>query len=283
MRLKNRKFSKSNNIPIDYISGQVKLINWDADFKNNLYGEELFEHYEQNGKQIILEKELVPIFLREDSKFIAQNSADDYIEYYKLNEADIGNLLTRSLSLDFSNENKVFSVFPQEEALFAEDVRQIMDESIYEHGYSEWRACVITNELHGHLGIYAVIGAKMGIRVREYFRVGVDDIHITSFAGTTPPFSCLNDGLQVSTGGTLGHGLINVAGTAQTKPAATFSFKNQEVYMELKPEYWEQIKKDIGYGVKTYGLGTEKYWAFVRKLALKYWHDWDRHHIFIMN
>lgn len=86
------------------------------------------------------------------------------------------------------------------------DVVPIIDSAISRHGPSEWRAGVLTNELHGHLGIYATIGVKMGIRAREYFNIGVDDIFVTTYAGHKPPISCMNDGLQVGTGASVGHG-----------------------------------------------------------------------------
>ncbi len=47
----------------------------------------------------------------------------------------------------------------------------------------------------------ATIGVKMGIRAREYFNIGVDDILVTTYAGHKPPVSCMNDGLQVGNGG----------------------------------------------------------------------------------
>ena len=74
----------------------------------------------------------------------------------------------------------------------------------------EWKIVVLTNEFHEHMGIYSILGAKMGLRAREYFHLGIDELEILSFAGSTPPVSCLNDGLQVSTGATLGHGTITL-------------------------------------------------------------------------
>ncbi len=278
------EFLSNNKIPLNLIEGQVLVNNWRNSLKYNLYADEIEKQYKKNQNKIVLEKELVSCFLKENSAFKLQVSNETNNQYvFDSEKQSPDELLNNTLTQDFSKENKVFATFPQDKGVFAEDVQQIMDETMFMHGYSEWRACVITNELHGHLGIYAVVGAKMGIRAREYFRIGVDDIEITTYAGTTPPFSCLNDGLQVGTGGTLGHGLIEVDTTVKTKPAATFQFKNNSVYMELKPEYWDQVKKDIKYGVVTFGMDTEKYWAYVRKLALKYWHDWDRHHIFIIN
>jgi pyrimidine-specific ribonucleoside hydrolase len=177
-------------------------------------------------------------------------------------------------------ENRVFHVFPENSELYAEDVAPFVNPIIRLHGKKEWRSGVLTNELHGHLGIYAIIGVKMGIRVREYYNIGVDDIYIVTCAGSRPPVSCMNDGLQVSTGGTLGHGLITVVQETPPRPEATFTFKNKSIRMTLKPEYAGQIRADVEEGIRLYGNLTEPYWEHIRTLAIKYWLEFDRHEIF---
>ena len=178
------------------------------------------------------------------------------------------------------SESRVLFGFPTSKEIYASDVAPIIDTAISRHGMSEWRAAVLTNELHGHLGIYATIGVKMGIRAREYFNIGVDDITVTSLAGSTPPISCMNDGLQVATGGTLGHGLITVAPTEHPHPEAEFSFKGKTIRLKLKSRYAERIARDVRKGVEMYGGSTEQYWQYIRSLALQYWKEFDRHEIF---
>ena len=180
------------------------------------------------------------------------------------------------------SESRVFYGFPVCGALYAEDVVPIIDSAISRHGPSEWRAGVLTNELHGHLGIYATIGVKMGIRAREYFNIGVDDIFVTTYAGRKPPISCMNDGLQVGTGASVGHGLIAVAENDRPRPEARFTFKDKTVRLALKPEYADRIRRDVKRGIELYGDLTEPYWQYVRALALRYWLDFDRHEIFDM-
>lgn len=177
-------------------------------------------------------------------------------------------------------EGKIFYHFPVAEEYYIRDLMPIIARTVNRYGASEWRAAVLTNELHGHLGIYATLGVKMGIRAREYFNVGVDDIVVTSYAGSKPPVSCLNDGLQVSTGGTVGHGLIHIASDEEVRPEATFAFKGRSVTLRLKPEYARQVQEDLKKGIALYGAGTEENWQYVRKLAIQYWQDWDRHEIF---
>ncbi|MDR1675547.1 MAG: nucleoside hydrolase [Tannerella sp.] len=188
--------------------------------------------------------------------------------------------IVRILTGKPDSESRVFYGFPEDPGLYADDVAPTVRDILARHGQSEWRAGVLTNELHGHLGIYAIIGVKMGIRAREYFNIGVDDIKVTSYAGSQPPISCLNDGLQVSTGATLGHGLICVSPEERIRPEATFTFKNRTLRLRLKPEYAQQIRRDVEEGIRLHGNLTEAYWMHVRTLAIRYWLAFDRHEIF---
>lgn len=172
----------------------------------------------------------------------------------------------------------VFSIFPESQELFSPEIN--VKEIIHRHGHTEWRAGVLTNELHGHLGIYAIIGVKMGIRATELLQTGTDDIKVTTYAGTKPPVSCMNDGLQVSTGGTIGHGLFFVSDEKEIRPAATFSFRGNVITLSLSPLYSAQIKHDVTEGIRRYGLHTESYWQYIRQLAIRYWEQFDRKEIF---
>lgn len=172
----------------------------------------------------------------------------------------------------------VFRQFPEEPSLYSPEIQ--VQEIIKRHGSAEWRAGVLTNELHGHLGIYAVVGVKMGTFANELLETQIDDIRVTSYAGSRPPLSCMNDGLQVSTGATVGHGLFRVADIKNVRAEATFYFWNREVTLQLKPEYSVLIQDNISEGVCLYGTHTEAYWEYVRKLAIRYWLAFDRHEIF---
>lgn len=172
----------------------------------------------------------------------------------------------------------VFVEFPEDPELYSPEIH--VQEIIRRHGSSEWRAGVLTNELHGHLGIYAIIGVKMGLYANELLGTKPDEVRITSYAGSHPPLSCMNDGLQVSTGATVGHGLFKVAGGTETRPEATFSCWNRSITLQLKTEYFIRIQNDITEGICRHGLHSEKYWEHVRRLAIRYWLEFDRHNIF---
>lgn len=164
---------------------------------------------------------------------------------------------------------------------YADDVRDIVGNCIQRYGEEEWRAVTLTNEIHGHLGIYSTLGAKMGIRARELFRErGAEgEMQVLSFAGSVPPVSCLNDGLQVSTGASMGHGLFAVSAQNPVSVRAQFTCGDASFGLRLKPDYELLVKSDIQKGVAQYGH-TPAYWNYVRSLALTYWRDWNRTQLF---
>jgi pyrimidine-specific ribonucleoside hydrolase len=170
--------------------------------------------------------------------------------------------------------------FPVKRELYTYDVRLIMDSAITRYGLDEWKACVLTDEFHGHLGVFSIVGAKMGMRARDFFGIGTDLLEVVSYAGTKPPFSCMNDGIQVSTGATLGQGTIKVESHTISKPTAIFTYKGQSIKITLNPEYLAQVKADIHKGITQFGLADENYWSLIRQNALIYWMEWDRNKIF---
>ena len=180
----------------------------------------------------------------------------------------------------FSERNIVFNRFPVQHELFNYDIRPIIDSAIARYGDDEWKANVMTDEFHRHLGVFSIVGAKMGVKARELFGVGSDLLEVTSYAGTKPPYSCLNDGIQVSTGATLGMGTIHLASHSKTKPSAIFTFKDRSIRISLKKEYLEKVDADINEGIRKFGLMDDGYWKLIRHNALKYWVEWDRNKIF---
>ena len=179
-----------------------------------------------------------------------------------------------------TDHNVVFNRFPIQREMFNYDVRPIIDSAIARYGYEEWKANVMTDEFHGHLGVFSIVGAKMGIKAREIFGVGADMLEVVTYAGTKPPYSCLTDGIQVSTGATLGMGTIQLASDNKVQPSAVFTYKNRSIRITLKKEYLEQVDKDINEGIIKFGLMDDGYWKLIRHNALKYWLEWDRNKIF---
>jgi pyrimidine-specific ribonucleoside hydrolase len=170
--------------------------------------------------------------------------------------------------------------FPVNPELYVYDVRQILEPAISKYGIDEWKACTLTDEFHGHLGVFSIVGAKMGILAREYFGIGTDLLEIGSFAGSVEPFSCMNDGLQVSTGATLGQGSIHLISDTVARPQAVFTYGSKSILIKLKDKYLTELKVVIAKGVKNYGLQDEDYWNLIRQTSIKFWLEWDREKIF---
>ncbi len=176
--------------------------------------------------------------------------------------------------------NQVIKEFPADPGFYFDDLSGSVTAIIEKYGIDEFSSCVISNELHRHLGVFTVIGVKMGIRAREYFATGVDEFTVRSLAGSTPPISCFNDGIQVSTGATPGHGLLTVVNDQPARPSAEFTYLSRTVRLTLKPEQSEKIISELKEFNFVYGLDSNTYWELVRKNSIKYWLSMDRHEIF---
>ena len=168
---------------------------------------------------------------------------------------------------------------PSDPSFFREDIQPFVKKIIEKYGLEEWKAALLTNEFHRHLGIYSIIGAKMGIRAREILHAPMDGIHVVSKAGNRPPLSCMNDGLQVATGASLGRGAIRILDTA-ISPAAEFVYQGKNLTLKIKKEVSEMIKKDIDSAVLEFGGVNREYFVHIRKLSINYWLELNRKKIF---
>jgi pyrimidine-specific ribonucleoside hydrolase len=166
-----------------------------------------------------------------------------------------------------SGNNVVFNRFPDKREMFNYDICPIIDSALARYGYDEWKANVITVEFHDHLGIKA----------REFFGVGPDMLNVVTYAGSKPQYSCLNDGIQVSTGATLGMGTIYLSSDSLTMPSAISTYKGRSILINLK-----KVDTDINKGIVKFGLLDDGYWKIIRRNARKYWLEWDRNKIFDM-
>lgn len=97
---------------------------------------------------------------------------------------------------------------------------------------------------HGHLGPYAVIGYRMGIIANK--KLGDDPFCKSAkvYTGTTPPVSCIIDGIQLSSNCTLGKGKITVENKNLAKAEFT-SDDNKKITISLKPEIKNEIDTTV--------------------------------------
>ena len=64
---------------------------------------------------------------------------------------------------------------------------------------------------HGHLGPFLVLGLRMGILARKMLKPhGVHGLSVTVWTRREPPQSCIIDGIQISSGCTMGKGNMKV-------------------------------------------------------------------------
>jgi len=97
-------------------------------------------------------------------------------------------------------------------------------------------------EFHGHLGPFLVCGLRMGLlALRELDSWGHFDLQAVVETGTTPPLSCLIDGIQVATGCTLGKGNTkSCIGTRRGPPLAKVSASS---WWSSVPRCWSRSKR----------------------------------------
>lgn len=99
-------------------------------------------------------------------------------------------------------------------------------------------------KFHGHLGPYVVIGYKMGEIANK--KLGYDSFSKKAivWTGTTPPLSCIIDGIQISSGCTLGKGNITIY--SEEIPKVQFSNDNgKRVEVRLKEDIQNEITTKV--------------------------------------
>lgn len=91
-------------------------------------------------------------------------------------------------------------------------------------------------QFHGHLGPYVVVGYRMGKLARSELK---GKLKATVYSGLKPPISCLADGVQFSSGCTLGKGNIEVLDQGMAK----VQFRSTDATLEV--ELKEEVRKDV--------------------------------------
>ena len=78
--------------------------------------------------------------------------------------------IVRMLKGETASKNQVIKEFPVDPDFYFDDIKPSVNEIITKYGIDEWISGVIANELHRHLGVFAIIGVKMGIRAQGIFQ-----------------------------------------------------------------------------------------------------------------
>lgn len=96
-------------------------------------------------------------------------------------------------------------------------------------------------EFHGHLGPFLVLGIRMGLSALKHLdSTGYSGIHSEVRSGSRPPMSCLADGVQISTGCTLGKG--NIVCLDMGRAETSFTCNGKSVSFKVNNDILEQIR-----------------------------------------
>jgi len=175
----------------------------------------------------------------------------------------------------------VLLALPQDSILYNAEAAALIHDGVPEkYGTDEWTAIVLTHEFHQHVGIYTLLGAKMGVRAREILDAPMRAVHVVSETGTQQPLACTIDGLQVGLGSTLGQNLITVETPETPSVAARFEFEGRTVRLSLKPEYVERVRQIIEDARTAHGNLTPEYFHAVEDASYDVWREFDRAEVF---
>lgn len=237
----------------------------------------------------------------EGQKFSSVRFCDDllpfYILYPELFEESVGGqgfsilrpksdsyfdvVATRVLNAVETEKGVIITEMPRSGSMLSSDVMPLSEQILSKYGYTEYKLVLLTSEMHSHLGIYSIIGAKMGLRILEYLHVGLDEVSIVSNAGSEPPVSCLNDGLQIGAGTTLGYGAITISTDGNVSPSAVVTYNGRKLLFKVKDEVKREIASDVMALIQKHGLESDVYWSEIRRIAIeKYWKEKSRFEIF---
>jgi formylmethanofuran dehydrogenase subunit E len=98
---------------------------------------------------------------------------------------------------------------------------------------------------HGHLGPYLVLGLRMGLLANKTLQPrGVHDISATVWTKQSPPESCLLDGIQVSSGCTLGKTNLRVKNASRIR--ARFRKGNRSLLIKPTEETAKLLRSISG-------------------------------------
>lgn len=175
----------------------------------------------------------------------------------------------------------VFLKFPVDPSSYVPEVAALIADGVVDrYGDDEFAAVVMSHEIHQHIGIYTIVGAKMGVRAREVLNAPRRSVEVTVKTLPNTPLACAVDGIQAAMGSTYGQGLIAIEPVLDRILECTFAYKDQNLRMRLKPEYSAQVEAIIKECIGKYGNLTPQYFEGIRQACFRLWNEWDRRAIF---
>ncbi|TLZ53516.1 MAG: hypothetical protein E6K17_09625 [Methanobacteriota archaeon] len=95
---------------------------------------------------------------------------------------------------------------------------------------------------HGHLGVYVTLGLRMGAIGKRRFG-HYKGLRATVRSNPEPPMRCVLDGIQFSSGCTMGKGNISLEGASE--PEVTFEKEGHRLRIALKPGWRTRIDREM--------------------------------------
>lgn len=264
----------------ELISVIQKSSNHISEFIKRIHG--INEDPDEGNIHMFIYDDLLPLFMQYP-EFFSLGSSENEMAVEDMNIFFLQSAYSHFIENGFiltPRPSVVFNKYPIHDAAFKDDVTEHIDTLIRIHGLEEWKAAILTNEMHRHLGAYSLVGVKMGILARELFEADLDELKVVVFTESKPPESCLIDGLQIATGASLGRGTIRVSNEIDSLPNAVFIKDSRRIRIVLRMKIIQRIQSDIEYNVKKFGYGTQRYFEEVRKMSIQLWVNLNRKYMF---
>jgi formylmethanofuran dehydrogenase subunit E len=94
-------------------------------------------------------------------------------------------------------------------------------------------------KFHGHLGAFLVLGLKAGLYSNEILGKDLFVTHARVETESTPPRSCFVDGIQLTTGCTMGK--RNIELMEGDSLSVTFTKNNRQLTLRIKPALLKEL------------------------------------------
>jgi pyrimidine-specific ribonucleoside hydrolase len=182
---------------------------------------------------------------------------------------------------DQADGSLILRSFPDSEEWYRPPAAELIRAGVLErYGAEEWRAVVLSHELHQHIGIYTILGAKMGVRARELLKAPTRSVRATLETGGNGPMTCAADGIQASLASTFGQGLVHVESPRQPVLAGTFEYDSRRLRLTLKPEYRSVMQGYIDRARERHGDLSPAYFQELEQISYTVWSEFDRSEVF---
>jgi len=101
--------------------------------------------------------------------------------------------------------------------------------------------------LHGHMGPFLAIGARMGIIGLKKLdvREGDTKLLVTAMLKYAVPFSCLLDGIQAATKCTVGNKRLEWKESKEIRAVFTLTNKGKKVEIKVHPAVVQELKRRL--------------------------------------